>query len=223
MRFLLFELVTGEEPRFGRVGTQIPYVGQHRRAPASLPSGGRLVFTHDLPTSNTAPSVVYLSRDPRSVLLSEYRWQQRRRFAPGPFETFAREFVEGKTNPWGSWDGHVSRWLADDGASGRRRLVVRFEDLRADAVGELRRIADFLGLDASDDAIERAVSHNDLARMREKEDTGSILADSRTDLRFVGSGEVAGWRERLDPALADEIATAFAGNLARFGYEGANR
>ena len=223
VRFLLFELVTGAEAEFGGVGGRIPYVGRHRRTPPSLALGGRLVFTHDPPTRNGSPSVVYLARDPRSVVLSEYRWQQRRRVAPGPFDAFVRDFVDGRTNPWGSWDAHVSAWLTGPAATEGRCLLVRFEDLRADTVGQLRRLADFLAIEASDEAIARAVDHNALGRMREKEDAGVVLSDSRDDVRFVASGAVDAWQRQLDPALAEHITTAFASNLDRLGYPAERR
>jgi hypothetical protein len=209
VRFLLYELVTGTEAEFGRVGARIPYVGRHRHTPPSLRSGGRLVFTHDLPTRNAAPSIVYLVRDPRSVVLSEYRWQQRRRVAPGPFDRFVRDFVDGRTNAWGSWDAHVTAWLASPAAETDRCLVVRF--------------ANFLGIDASDAAIERAVENNRLERMREKEDGGVILADSRNDVRFVASGAVDAWQQQLDPELAENISAAFTANLDRLGYAAERR
>jgi hypothetical protein len=218
VRFLLYELVTGTEAEFGRVGARIPYVGRHRHTPPSLRSGGRLVFTHDLPTRNAAPSIVYLVRDPRSVVLSEYRWQQRRRVAPGPFDRFVRDFVDGRTNAWGSWDAHVTAWLASPAAETDRCLVVRFEDLRADPERQVRALANFLGIDASDAAIERAVENNRLERMREKEDGGVILADSRNDVRFVASGAVDAWQQQLDPELAENISAAFTANLDRLGY-----
>jgi hypothetical protein len=218
LRFLLFELVTGSEPRFGGVGEQIPYVGRHRRTPPSLPSGGRLLFTHERPTARVPRRVVYLARDPRSVLVSEYRWQQRRRYAPGPFDRFARDFVRGATNPWGSWGDHVSSWLADPGDT-VHRLVVRFEDLRADTAGQLAMVARFLGIDASDEAVARAVEHNTIERMREKEDSGVAQDDSRQDVRFVADGAIDAWRIEIPPDVSRTVAAAFLPAMERLGYD----
>lgn len=76
LRFLLAEAVTGRTADFQSVGDVIPYVGKQRGAPHVLPSGGRLVKTHE-PYRPEYRTSVYLVRDIRDVVVSYYymyRW-----------------------------------------------------------------------------------------------------------------------------------------------------
>jgi hypothetical protein len=102
LRFLLTEALAGEPAEFETVGRTVRYVGDHRNAPALLPSSGRVIFSHE-PYENVDHRVIYAVRDPRSVVISEYQWLRRRGLYREDFSAFFSGFIAGKTNPWGSW------------------------------------------------------------------------------------------------------------------------
>jgi hypothetical protein len=217
LRFLLFELLTGTPAEFVPVNESIPYVGKHRGAPELLPSGGRVIQTHETFLLGVR-SAIYLVRDPRSVVLSEYRWQLRTGLFEGSFESFFEAFMSGHANPYGRWDRHVDTWTHSRLAAEDRLHIVRFVDLRTDAVSELRRILDFLGVRRPTSLIEAVVANNRLAEMRRKEERapeGALGARTREDIRFVQSGSTSAWRDELSPGQVRAIEKRFEPTLRR--------
>ena len=160
----------------------------------------RSSYTHDRAIGR-AGRAVYLARDVRDVVLSEHRW-----IARGgtqlELSTFVRDFSEGRSHLFGSWNDHVRYWL--DFSLKDALLVVRFEDLRSDP-RNISAIAMFIGLDPSDEAVHRAVDDNSLERMRAKEERpvgGPAAARHRGAVR--GQGAVGGWRSKLTQEEVDE-------------------
>ena len=223
LRFMLTEVLTGEDARFGPDDQPIIYVGGHAAAPDVLPGGGRLIFTHEtLPVGDRR--VIYVVRDPRSVALSEHRWLLRRGLAPPTFDQFVDEFLRGRSNPWGRWDAHVHAWLEAEAARANHLLVVRFETLRAAPEPQIAEVLTFLGAIADPTVVSRAVVNNDLERMREKEEEApdrAFAAGVRRDVRFVKEG-TTGWKNELSIAHADAIERTFGDTMARLGYADVN-
>jgi hypothetical protein len=220
LRFLLYEALTGEQARFGMTRNAIPSIGKHRQARPVLSGDGRLIQTHE-PFCDGDRRVVYVVRDARSVVSSEYRWQQRSGFFNGPFDVFLAMFLAGDSNPWGSWGDHVGFWLASEPARRGHLHVVRYEDLRRDTLEVFRAVLEFFGVSVSSDVIRDAIEHNSLASMRAKEDRAhqeGWRRSAKQDIRFIGSGSVGGWREALSPEQAAAIEQRFAGALSTLGY-----
>lgn len=221
LRFLLTEALSGEPAEFERVGRTVRYVGDHRNAPRLLPDSGRVIFSHEA-YEKTDHRVVYAVRDPRSVVVSEYRWLLRRGLYSKDFPEFFSDFLAGKTNPWGRWSSHVNYWHASVSASSGRLHVVRFEDLRSDAQGSLRDILTFLDVELSDDRVEAAVRNNSVGEMRTKEERapGDVFSKGvKRDIRFVNTGTTLGWKESLTEQQVARLETQFGEIMARLGYE----
>lgn len=221
MRFLLYETLTGESSGFGLMRRAIPSVGKQDGARPVLPDGGRLIQTHE-PYCDAARRVVYVVRDARSVVSSEYSWQRRSGFYAGSFDRFLSDFVAGRSNPWGSWAHHVRYWHDSEAARKGRLHVVRYEDLRRDTYSVFRAILGFLGVEADDDLVHRAIENNSLEGMRAKEDSAEAQGWRRSthpEIRFVNTGTLAGWREKLTAEQAARIERAFGPELESLGYE----
>lgn len=215
--FMLCDLLAGVRTSFGQLHETTPYVGGHLRAPGILSNGGRLVYSHEVVGVGARP-VVYLVRDPRSVVLSEYRWQLMSGLFDGGLGVFLDDFVRGRSNPWGAWGDHVQTWFDHGRRAQDQLLVVRYEDMRRRPEEQLERIATFLGESVSPSRIAGAVSDNDLAAMREKERCSSP-PKFRRDIDCVGEGGVDLWREKLAPPQATLIAERFAPSMALAGYD----
>jgi hypothetical protein len=214
--FMLRHALTCVPATFGNLNAAVPYVGAHAPVPGILPDGGRLIRSHE--TLDLGPRrVVYLVRDPRSVVLSEYRWQLMSGYFGGSLSDFVDDFLSGAANPWGAWDRHVQRWCAHHERSSGPLLVVRYEDLRLDPVSGLARLLGFLGEDTPPDRLEQVVAANDLTAMRQSERDTSI-PKAREDLDFVGDGGLAAWRDQLPSDASARIAARFGETMARAGY-----
>ena len=220
LRFMLAALVDGVDIDFETVEDVIPSVGHHRRA-RTIPNGGRLIKSHE-PRKRTYGRlyrrVVYLARDPRAVAVSYYWFQLRNGDFTGNLSEFVSAFVTGRVDGYGAWDRHVDGWLDVAGDGGSVLHVVRYEDLLCDTLGVVRGVADFLGLEASEDSVEKVIAANSRARMAAKEAKSTTLSNRpRAEIPFVRS-EGGPARGSLDAPDADRIVRAFGTTMKRVGY-----
>jgi hypothetical protein len=214
-RFTLFEILTGREAGFDDVNKTLRGVaGFHHGIPV-LPGGGRLVGTHEAYRSEYKRAI-YLVRDARDVLLSEYAYVKTLGYFDGDLDQFVIEFARGRVNGFGPWYRNVSSWLDSPIAGTANLLVVRFEDLRQNPEELFGRLTEFLGVSADRQAIWRAVANNSLDKMREKEDQSPQLPPGKD--RFVRSGSVQGWRGKLTDSQLQVIEQYVGRILFRVGY-----
>ena len=115
--------------------------------------------------------------------------------------------------------------MAAPGASGHGRqfLLVRYEDLLEDAQAGLRRIAEFLGLEASPERIEQAVARSSADSMRKLESAQNLqwatTRETRKDIPFVRQAKSGQWREALSANSIAEIESAWGHLMRLTGYE----
>jgi estrone sulfotransferase len=218
-RFLLSEILTKREAEFESVASIIPTLRlrSHSRIPSLLPSGGRLLRTHER-YHKEYQKAVYFVRDPRDVVISNYEFEKgNNRFAPSSFEDFVVAFVRGKVNSFGNWSQHVRGWLDSPLAATDDFLLVRYEEMRSNTEGVVANIVKFLGIQVDSEAIRKAVANNDLQRMRQKEDHYHLRPGDAAG-RQVRIGSVGGWRQRLSSAHVDLIEHHAGDLLERLGY-----
>lgn len=219
LRFLLYDALSGETAEFGSVQDGIPGPGARERAPELLPGGGRMMSAHDL--CRHAGRTIYLARDVRDVLLSEYRQGLRSGWFDGPIDGFVDLFLQGLVDPFGSWADHVRYWLDAQVRRPFDPLLVTYEDLRRSPADTLGQILSYLGAERSVETIERAVAGNTIELMRQKEDRADAHHFVKKDptSHFVGQGLVGGWREELSVEQLARIERE-AGDVMRvLGYE----
>jgi hypothetical protein len=171
------------------------------------------------------PRVIYIVRDPRDVVISEYHYQRKtRNIGDGfPLPEYVRRFIAGETYPEnGSWGQHVTSWLAArDGDP--RFLRLHYENLLSDTAAELARIAGFLKIAASPKRLEEIVAFSSADRMRALEtqqgDASSLMKGSRQDMAFIRTAKSGGWRSDLPEPLVESIESAWAPVMRYLGYE----
>lgn len=214
-RFTLFEMLTRKEASFDAVNTAFRGIGAHSLGLPILPGGGRLIGTHES-YQPEYKKAVYLVRDARDVLLSEYAYLKALGRLGGDLDEFVAAFVQRKVNGFGAWQIHVASWLNSPIAGTSSMLLVRFEDLRSDPEMAFRGIAEFLGMEVEPEAVKRAVANNSLEQMRAKEDRSPQRASVRG--RFVRSGSPQKWRTELSPRQLQMVEQAAGDSLCRMGY-----
>lgn len=218
LQFMLYELLTGTSPEFVLVNRVIPYVGKHHTAPPLLPGGGRLIKTHEPPLPHYQKAI-YLVRDGRDVLFSEYRYLTMTRLYGRDFSHFLDEFLTGGVHAFGTWARHVNTWLDSRLNAEGNMLLVRYKDLRAGTTEILQTIIDFLGVEIKPQAIAEAIEHNTIDRMRAKEDKArkTFFKEFRKEIHFVHQGAVGGWEELLDGDERQRVEQVFGPTLMRLG------
>lgn len=121
------------------------------------------------------------------------------------------------SQPWGSWSSHGDSWLA---ASVPFPVhVVRYEDLKVDAVATLAPVFAAIGLDCTDAELQEAVDRTRFDRLRESEQSVGFRETSRKTETFFRKGASGGWRDELSDAQAAAIEADHAERMSELGYE----
>ena len=214
MRFLLYESLTGQSAEFDAVNT---YKGRNARP--VLAGGGRVVGTHER-YSHGDRKVIYLARDPRSIVISEFKLE-RRQGSQRSFDEFFDAFLNGNSNPFGSWSDHVQFWMTSLPARRGHLHLVKFEELRSNPEQTLAQVTDFLGVSVDSTKIETVVRNNAVDRMRAKEDVAPKDTFTRArshEIRFVNEGATQSWQEQLSPPQADLLLERTQTSRELLGY-----
>jgi estrone sulfotransferase len=169
--------------------------------------------------------VIYIVRDPRDVAVSNYHWEMKLRSVKEgyPIEDFVPRWMEPQF--WlriGSWADHVNSWLST--RQGRKDfLLLRYEDLRKDPHAELARVAEFLGLEATQARVNRAVELSSADHMRKLESTQGAkwvaTGHTRQDKPFVRQATAGDWRSVLPEKTVAYIEANWGDLMQHLGYE----
>jgi hypothetical protein len=224
IRFLIANLVYPQEPaNFANINRLIPDPeALSRKELARLPRP-RYIKSHQY-FDPRFPRIIYVVRDPRDVALSQYHFHRKRKVLQDgdPVEEFVHRFVAGTTSGYGSWGENVASWLAT--RSGNPNfLLLRYEDMLAQPVEELAKVASFVGIERDLQRIEQAVQRSSADEMRNMERTQaskwSSTKDTRQDVPFVRAAKAGGWREGLPDSAVAEIETAWGPLMTFLDYE----
>lgn len=126
--------------------------------------------------------VVYLVRHPSRVMESYYRFLTMHGESLPSYEEFLRSERLGVP----AWRRHVRSWLSRDEQAQRLHLV-RYEDLKADAVHQLNLLFENLGLEVDQAIVAEAVGRSQLESMKKSEELFASK-NPRYSMTFVGDG-----------------------------------
>jgi Sulfotransferase domain len=218
LRFQLGELLSGRPIEYDNLDRVTPELGRQRKAMRLLPAGGRLVQTHER-YRNEYKKAVYIVRDVRDVVLSEYS-QFKSADLPyaESFDRFLWQFVQGRLHDYPSWQDHVTDWLDSPIAESGNLLVTKFEDRRRSPEEELTKILRFLGGRIDTTAVRNAIRNNTVEAMRAKEDRRAGKKYTDEGGRHTRGGLVGGWHERLSREQLQLIEHYTGKVLLRLGY-----
>ncbi len=110
--------------------------------------------------------------------------------------------------------GQANRYLRDVGNAKQAyeshkgyKILVRYEELRADTLGTMRRIYSTLGIPVEEKA---------LARVVEKHAWESVPEEEKGEGKFYRKAKPGGWREDLTPKQVEIIESITAPLLKEF-------
>ncbi|XP_057691514.1 sulfotransferase family 2, cytosolic sulfotransferase 3 isoform X2 [Corythoichthys intestinalis] len=120
---------------------------------------------------------------------------------PGTWDEFIDKFLEGKVM-FGKWTDHVKSWKHAD--LGDRIMYITYEQMIQDLPSAVRRIADFLGKNLSDEVIEKIANHCSFKSMQaNKMSNFSLVPKMYMDAdksQFLRKGIVGDWKKHFSSA-----------------------
>jgi Sulfotransferase domain len=223
-RFLIANLIyPNVEVGFTNIGGLVADPARaSKRFLNSLPRP-RILKSHH-PFDRRYGKVIYIVRDPRDVVVSEYYFNLKKKWIDPSLSLDAfvtQQFLAGKSSAYGSWWENAASWI-----SARRGdpsfLLVRYEDLLSQTVCQLARVAEFLSINADEHRLVTAVERSSFERMSQIEQQQTDLwegtKDTRKDIPFIRAGKVGAWRNALSQAAVDAIEEAWSPLVASLGY-----
>lgn len=217
-RFLLTEVLAKESASFDNINLVIPEMGIQSKAVLELPSGGRLIKTHE-PYRKEYKRAVYLVRDFRDVVLSQFSRERELGLYQTEFGEYVAAYLEGRLSGFGAWQEHLPTWLDSPLARNGNLLIIKFEEMRKNPEPAIAKIVDFLGVPVSLERIREAIANNSVERMRIKENAAKTLPKSTGEEgRFVRKGSVAGWRDKFTEEQLRLVDREAGEVLVRMGY-----
>jgi hypothetical protein len=98
-------------------------------------------------------------------------------------------------------------------------LLVRYEDMRADPVGEFSRMLEHAGVDVDHNRVVRAVEATSLAQLKAKEEKEGFRESSfHAKNQFFGTGATGG--KQLSTRLSTRVTREFGRVMKKLGYIG---
>jgi hypothetical protein len=115
-----------------------------------------------------------------------------------------------------TWSAHARSWLDVDEFPVH---TVRYEDLKANPVGEFYNIFSFLGVsDLSVEAVEGAVEKTRFDRLQEAEAEQGAPGTAPDQEQFFRSGKTDGWKDELPTDVARKIEEDHGEVMEALGY-----
>jgi hypothetical protein len=223
-RFLIANLIDGDTPTtFANIDRKVPEpAAVSRRQLAKVPRP-RIIKSHEY-FDPRYRKLIYIVRDPRDVLVSNYYFQLKKGFIPDdyPMDDYVSIFVSTGVDVFATWAENVMSWLATRG--GRNEfLLLKYEEMTKEPEQELSKIASFLKIPASRARVARAVELSSAQRMRELEkqemDVWKVTRNTRRDIPFVRSASPGAWKLVLSRAQVEQIESVWSPIMVALGYQ----
>ena len=224
-RMLIANLLCPAKPAdFWTINRLVPELEGASKRDLARMARPRIIKSH-FSFDSRYPRVIYIVRDPRDVVISEYHYQRKTRQIDDqyPLAEYVARFIAGKTCPNdGSWGQNVASWIVTRQGD-PSFLLIRYETLLSDTAGQLTKVAAFLGVAVTPQRLAEVVNLSSAERMRKLEATqshaSSLMKNGRKDVAFVRAARSGGWKAELSKSLAREIEMAWSPLMQHLGYE----
>ncbi|HTX65861.1 MAG TPA: sulfotransferase domain-containing protein [Opitutaceae bacterium] len=156
--------------------------------------------------------VIHLVRDGRDAMVSYHHHYQA---LYGEIDLLT--LVRTAPDLLAKWHVHTEAWLANPHAAAI--LLMKYEDLHRDPLGELQKLCAFAALAADDAVLGRAIEQASFSQMRAREQRlGWDTPSWPKDRAFVRRGAVGSHRDEMTPEAQREFLAEAAPTLRKLGY-----
>jgi len=207
-------VIYGIDPRytrFGKIYKLIPYAGKkgyYRRYHDPM-----CFKSHEFPEPRYK-RVIYLVRDGRDVMVSYYHYNVSHW---GEGVNFL-DLIRGDKLLYGQWHKHVEAWLSNPYKA--EMIIIKYEDLVDDTVGELRRFCGFVGIKRDDSALEAVAKQACFENLRKKEiDYGLDDSHWPKERPFFRRGIAGSYKDEMPSNIREAFLEEAGDTLKKLGYE----
>lgn len=199
MQMIVYQMTTSGEINFDHIYEVSPWIRNDAfrgKPPLNFPSP-RIIKSHDpynLFEKDTKGRFIHVMRDGKDVAASLYHQTKNYINPEAKFnETFRRSFVRrGEMN----WFQYNKKWLEN-----KRKfniLYIRYEDLLQNKLEVIKKIAEFLRIDLTNDIINRTLERSSFEFMKQHEDKFGEQPIERVYDQFIRKGKAGEGEELLD-------------------------
>lgn len=175
------------------------------------------LLPHELVPADPGINAVYLVRDGRDALVSMIHQQIDIYGAKVNFrDAFVEAIIAAEGSYFGGWSTNVENWID------RGQLIIRFEDLIKDPIGQIDRIGSIYDLPEKDRS--KLPSFQDLKYGNPKYGRGKRIANSEEEeLEIVKKsfrkGKAYGWKDEIDRELQNMFWSYHRTAMEKLGYD----
>ncbi|KAM6120468.1 sulfotransferase 1B1-like [Pterocles gutturalis] len=201
-------------------------------APGKMPAGTEKLATmpsprvvkshlpaHILPKSfwTNGCKMIYVGRNAKDVVVSFYHFDLMNNFEPHPgtWDQYLEKFMAGKV-AYGSWYDHVKDYWE------RRKdhpiLYLFYEDLKENPRREITKVAQFLGKELSEAALDAITRHTSFETMRDNPSTNFTMVPSNfmdhSISPFMRKGTTGDWKNYFTVAQSERFDEDYAQKMS---------
>lgn len=173
-------------------------------------------WSHEFPNStNVQQKVILMMRDGRDAVYSQYK---REHAADRALQDMLRmHYAPLGLPPAETWAAHAYLWLQR--IPKNRLHIIRFEDIKTNPLPEVKRLLTFLGVQRSEEDIQRAITSSSFERAKQAE-TAYRAQQTQTQFAEVNrKGQPGEWKTNYTPETLRSFTGLPLSVLNTFGYE----
>ena len=217
-RFLIGNLISENDVNFLNLESLVPDIYVLPDSKLKQLKAPRFIKSHEY-FDPRYKKVICIVRDPRDIAVSYMYFFRKMGWitADSSIEDFTNKFLDGSLDPYGSWGCNVGSWLGAR-AEDDDFLLLRYEDMLTSPKASLEEISIFLGLNASQEIIERSIELSSFDRMRSLEKDWEIMRKSNRNNPFMRLGKKGEGVKELPEYVKNQIEEKWGGIMGKLGY-----
>ncbi|WP_035240280.1 sulfotransferase domain-containing protein [Desulfobacter vibrioformis] len=159
--------------------------------------------------------VIYLVRDPRSVMVSYHKFLT----GIGRYSEDLSTMIKDKRLGIHAWVNHLQSWI-DGTIPSTRFNIFKFEDFKLQPDENTRKLASLIGASLTDDEVNRIREKTNLEYMKGLEKVTGSLSTKKNDqnFKFVRKGSANSWKNELSEEDNLYIIKAAERLMYQFNY-----
>lgn len=218
VRFLIANYLSGNQCDFMNSYLIVPGIDYNPEQCINLPRP-RFIQSHWTFTPEFK-KVIFIVRDGRDVAVSYYFHLIKFKILPKDtsFADYLAMFNQGSFDQFSPWGNYVESWLNN---APKEFLLIKYEDLKKNAVKELTKMIEFAGLPVNEEAVVEAVKASSFETMKGHEQSGKLYEElEKTDLSIphIRQGKVGSYKDYFDEERLAEFNNCHRLALEKLGY-----